>query len=83
MNPCPDENDAAGMMRALLPLHAVAAHLVRPTHSGHDLAVPLAKLQLGRYGAELKPPLPGQWDIRVEAEHDGGTYQATRRVMIR
>jgi len=66
-----------------LRLHAVAAHLVRPTHSGHDLAVPLAKLEMGRFGTELTPPLPGQWDIRVEAEHDGGTYQATRRVMIR
>ncbi len=66
-----------------LRLYAVTAHLVRPTHSGHDLEVPLARLRAGRYGAELRPPLPGQWDIRVKAEHDDGTYQATRRVMIR
>ncbi len=66
-----------------LRLHAVTANLVRPTHSGHDLEVALARLQAGRYGAELTPPLPGQWDIRVNAEHDGGTYQATRRVFIR
>ncbi len=66
-----------------LRLHAVEAHLVRPTHTGYDLAVPLARLQTGRYGTELTPPLPGQWDIRVKAQHDGGTYQATRRVTIR
>jgi len=64
-------------------LHTVAARLVRPTHSGHDLEVQLARLQAGRYGTEFTPPLPGQWDIRIKAEHDGGTYQATRRVIIR
>ena len=66
-----------------LRLQAVEARLVRPTHSGHDFEVPLARLQEGRYGTELTPPLPGQWDIRVKARHDGGIYQATRRVMIR
>lgn len=66
-----------------LRLHAVAARLVRPTHSGHDLVVPLTKLQTGRYGTEITPPLPGQWDVRVRAEHDGGTYQVTRRVVFR
>ncbi len=71
-----DQNDQP------LHLRAVNVHLVRPTHSGHDLVVPLDKLGKGRYGAETAIPLPGQWDIRVFAEHDGGTYQATRRAVI-
>jgi nitrogen fixation protein FixH len=66
------------------PLHlrAVTARLVRPTHSGHDLALPLARLEAGRYGAETKIPLPGQWDVRVLAEHARGSYQASRRVVV-
>jgi nitrogen fixation protein FixH len=63
-------------------LTAVTASLIRPTHSGHDLVLPLAKLEDGRYGAEADLPLPGQWDIRVLAEYAGGSYQATRRVVV-
>ncbi|MDH3596413.1 MAG: FixH family protein [Rhodospirillales bacterium] len=63
-------------------LTAVTARLIRPTHSGHDLVLPLAKLENGRYGTETVFPLPGQWDVRVRAEHAGGSYQATRRVVV-
>jgi nitrogen fixation protein FixH len=63
-------------------LTAVTARLIRPTHSGHDLVLPLAKLESGRYGVETIFPLPGQWDVRVRAEHAGGSYQATRRVVV-
>jgi nitrogen fixation protein FixH len=65
-----------------LRLNAVTARLVRPTHSGHDLRLPLARLEVGRYGAETIVPLPGQWDVRVLAEHGGGSYQASRRVVV-
>jgi nitrogen fixation protein FixH len=65
-----------------LRLTAVTARLIRPTHSGHDLVLPLAELESGRYGAETIFPLPGQWDVRVRAEHAGGSYQATRRVVV-
>ena len=65
-----------------LRLRAVDAQLVRPTHDGHDFVVALAELGNGRYGSETILPLPGQWDVRVRAEHDGGTYQATRRAVI-
>jgi nitrogen fixation protein FixH len=63
-------------------LTAVTARLIRPTHSGHDLVLPLAKLENGRFGVETSLPLPGQWDVWVRAEHAGGSYQATRRVVI-
>ena len=63
-------------------LTAVTARLIRPTHSGHDLVLPLTKLENGRYGTETMFPLPGQWDVRIRAEHAGGSYQATRRVVI-
>jgi nitrogen fixation protein FixH len=63
-------------------LTAVTARLIRPTHSGHDLVLALAAQGMGRYGTETTLPLPGQWDVRVHAEHAGGSYQATRRVVV-
>jgi nitrogen fixation protein FixH len=45
--------------------------------------VPLGALGNGRYGSETTVPLAGQWDVRVYAEHEGGSYQVTRRVVIR
>ncbi len=60
----------------------VRARLIRPTHSGHDTTVTLAKRAAGRYGTELVLPLPGQWDLLILAEHPGGVYQARRRVVI-
>jgi len=63
-------------------LTRVRARLTRPTHSGHDKTVTLAKRGPGHYGADLTVPLPGQWDLRVLARHAGGTYQAQRRVVL-
>ena len=60
----------------------VRVRLIRPTHSGSDTTVTLAKRGAGRYGAELVLPLLGQWDLLILAEHPGGIYQARRRVVI-
>lgn len=60
----------------------VRARLIRPTHSGHDTTVTLARQADGHYSAELVPPLRGQWDLLILAEHPGGLYQARRRVVI-
>lgn len=63
-------------------LTRVRARLIRPTHSGHDTAVTLAKQGPGHYRTDLTVPLPGQWDLRVLAEYAGGTFQARRRVVL-
>lgn len=67
---------------AAVRLDRVRARLIRPTHSGHDTTVTLAKRAAGRYGADLVLPLRGQWDLLILAEHPGGVYQARRRVVI-
>jgi nitrogen fixation protein FixH len=61
---------------------AVTAWLIRPTHEGYDLTVPLHAESAGHYGTEVELPLAGQWDLRVLAEHGGGIYQAQRRVVV-
>ncbi len=60
----------------------VLADFVRPTNAGHDFAVPLADRGNGRYRAIVKPPLPGQWDVRVTVRHPYGLYHLTQRMMV-
>ncbi len=37
----------------------------------------------GRYGGRIDLKLPGQWELRVLADHPGGTNQVTRCVVLR
>jgi nitrogen fixation protein FixH len=61
----------------------VTAELVRPTSEGHDFTVELPGQGQGRYTAEFALPLPGQWDIRVVADHAQGDYQEVTRVVVK
>jgi nitrogen fixation protein FixH len=61
----------------------VTAEVVRPTSEGHDFTVELPDQGQGRYTAEFALPLPGQWDIRVIADHAQGDYQEVRRVIVK
>jgi nitrogen fixation protein FixH len=60
----------------------VAAQLIRPTHAGFDQAVSLSPVGDGRYRGTIAIPLPGQWDIRILAQHQDDRFQATRRLVI-
>jgi nitrogen fixation protein FixH len=59
----------------------VTAWLVRPTQAGHDLRLALAPETGGIYAAEVRLPLPGQWDIKTQIEHPSGTYRTVRRIV--
>jgi len=61
----------------------VTAEIVRPTSEGHDFTVELSYQGEGRYTADFAMPLPGQWDIRVVADHPQGDYQEVKRVVVR
>jgi nitrogen fixation protein FixH len=61
----------------------VMAEVVRPTSEGHDFTVELSYQGQGRYTADFALPLPGQWDIRVVADHPQGDYQEVKRVLIK
>lgn len=60
----------------------VRAALTRPTIAGHDREVRLDHLGGGRYGATVDLPMPGQWDLRVDAAGAAGTYRLAKRVML-
>jgi nitrogen fixation protein FixH len=61
----------------------VSAQWLRPTQEGFDRLVPLAELGEGCYEATIRPPLPGQWDVRITAK-DGGRdrFHAQKRVLV-
>jgi nitrogen fixation protein FixH len=61
----------------------VTAQLVRPTSEGHDFTIELAYAGDGRYAADFALPLPGQWDIRVIADHPQGDYQEVKRIVVK
>ncbi|NBC34622.1 MAG: hypothetical protein GVY13_18255 [Alphaproteobacteria bacterium] len=76
--------DLSGADGASLAGAQVTAELLRPTHPGHDFAVPLLSSgNAGTYGAEIDFPLAGQWDLRVTATHPDGTYRLTDRLFVR
>jgi nitrogen fixation protein FixH len=61
----------------------VVARVVRPTSEGHDFAVELPSLGEGRYAADVDFPLPGQWEIRLEATHPSGSFRLHKRIRVR
>lgn len=67
----------------LLDRAAVRAQFFRPVHQGHDFTADLPHVGLGHYAADLRLPLPGLWEVRVEAEDAAGTYRLRHRVMVR
>lgn len=50
----------------------VQAELRRPASQGHDVAAQLAPRADGSYGATLRLPLRGQWDLRLVATDGRG-----------
>jgi nitrogen fixation protein FixH len=60
----------------------VHARLIRPTHAGHDVEVPLADLGDGRYGAGIALSLSGQWELRLRATLNGHTTSVEQRIEV-
>jgi nitrogen fixation protein FixH len=66
------------------PIHGADVHarFIRPTREGFDSAVALRELGEGRYGAESRVEMPGQWNLVVVGSYDGHSYQVRRRVFV-
>lgn len=60
----------------------VAARFVRPTQAGHDKEVMLAEVGDGTYAREVELPLPGRWELRLEAEHRGRRHRSAWRLSV-
>lgn len=77
--------DIALADRAGNPLDRAAVHaaFVRPTREGYDFGADLPAVGSGHYAADVRVPLAGQWEIRVQADHATGNYRLRERVMVR
>lgn len=62
---------------------AVAVQLRRPTEAAADFSAELPFVRTGHYRATLAFPLPGIWDVFIDAEAAGGSYRLTQRVFVR
>ena len=72
--------DASGKPLAGMALSLV---LLRPTQEGVDRSSPLAEVAPGMYEAAIRPPLPGQWDVRVTVKSNGRIrFHAGQRVIV-
>lgn len=49
----------------------VSATFRRPVSEGMDFAANLESTGPGKYAADIAPPVPGQWDVRLEVSRPG------------
>jgi len=68
---------------APLEAEVISVHFVRPTQDGYDFALPLSKVEKGRYAAAVEFPLKGQWDAVLTAQCQQQNYQQHQRLVIR
>ena len=60
---------------------SVSAHVRRTVKRGHDLSLALNGYPDGSYRAALDPPLPGQWQVRIEArDRSGPVFRAHKMI---
>jgi nitrogen fixation protein FixH len=61
----------------------IDAEIVRPTQVGYDFDVALEEQAPGRYRADLRLPLPGQWEVRLAARAQGEVYRLSPRIYVK
>jgi len=66
----------------LLQPDSVTFSAIRPTQDGLDFSGELQVEDKGAAMAELRFPLVGVWDVRVQARVNGQTYQQSKRVVV-
>lgn len=59
---------------------SVKVLFIRAVQAGHDFTAALTPSGPGVYSAEVKPPFPGAWTVKVEVQWNDQTYLTTRRV---
>jgi nitrogen fixation protein FixH len=61
---------------------SVVATFARPVQEGFDHSAALTEAGPGRYFATVALPLPGQWNMTIEARHGATSYRAATRVFV-
>lgn len=61
----------------------VVLDLIRPVRTGEDRSVALTPSSPpGTYVGALRPPLPGQWDVRLRARDGERTFETLTRIVV-
>ncbi len=60
----------------------VTGRLQRPIRSDHDRSFLMNEIEPGRYQAKLAFPLPGAWDVKIEAKTADGPFRFNRRIQV-
>ena len=61
----------------------VVLDLIRPVRTGEDQSATLTPSSLpGPYVGTLRPPLPGQWDVRLRARDGERTFETLTRIVV-
>lgn len=60
----------------------VAAEFVRPTTAGHDRQAALAPQGGGAYGMTVDLPLPGLWDVKLDARRGETRHREVHRIQV-
>lgn len=61
----------------------VVAQLFRPVQTGYDQSVLLTLVASGLYQGEMTAPLPGEWELRLEATKQHQTYRLNKRIQVK
>lgn len=65
----------------IVPDAKVTLYLFRPVQEGMDSQFTLS-FNENAYEAEITPPLPGLWEVRILAKMKNGNYQSSKRVVF-
>lgn len=61
----------------------VVAYFTRPSKAGYDFSAPLKYSSQGVYSDEIKFPLEGLWEVRIEAKWNEQQYQKGERIVVK
>jgi nitrogen fixation protein FixH len=73
---------ADGTGRPLAPAR-LDGRLVRPAAARADVALDLRPAGVGRWTADIAPPAPGLWEVRVTATRGADRLVAAERIVVR
>jgi nitrogen fixation protein FixH len=59
----------------------ITAKIIRPVAEGHDFEIAFLEKKPGVYESEVKMPLPGLWEAKMEAKWDTKIYRKIMRFM--
>ncbi|MBF0137321.1 MAG: FixH family protein [Magnetococcus sp. DMHC-1] len=61
----------------------VKGSLYRTVHQGNDQTLAFEQEQPGRYKVSVTPPLPGVWEVKLQATTPHGDFRFNQRIQVK